>query len=195
MRYLIVLDFEATCWDALVRYKDHEIIEFPSVVVDTETGKIVDTLEQFVKPTCDPTVSEFCHNLTTITQEQVDGGISFAEAFKAHQLFVDKYRDSIIVTCGDWDLKTMLPMDCKLNGIELPGYYKRWINLKRPFEKRYNVKVRGFNSMLEDKNIGLTFDGTPHRGIDDCRNIARVAIKMLEQGWVPVPTTGKMPAH
>ena len=50
--YLIVLDFEATCWDNNNSEKKdtHEIIEFPSVVVDINQKKIVDKIEQFVKP-------------------------------------------------------------------------------------------------------------------------------------------------
>jgi 3'-5' exoribonuclease 1 len=37
--------------------------------------------------------------------------------------------------------------------------------------------------MLE--NLGLEFEGRPHSGIDDSKNIARVLIKMIEDGCEP----------
>jgi inhibitor of KinA sporulation pathway (predicted exonuclease) len=111
--YLAVLDFEATCWD---NSNYHEIIEFPTVIVDVKTRKIVDRIEQFVRPTVRP----FCHKLTTITQAQVDGDVSLAEALKAHE----KYPNSIFVTCGDWDLKTMLPQDAARNKLKVPPLYR-----------------------------------------------------------------------
>ena len=31
-------------------------------------------------------------------------------------------------------------------------------------------------------NLGMNFEGTPHRGIDDAKNIARIALKLLADG-------------
>lgn len=35
------------------------------------------------------------------------------------------------VTCGDWDLKTMLPDQCQLSGLSVPQTMNQWINLKK----------------------------------------------------------------
>jgi inhibitor of KinA sporulation pathway (predicted exonuclease) len=178
--YLICLDFEATAWWGTA---EHEIIEFPSVVVDIAKKRIVDRLEQFVRPTRNPKVSKFCRKLTTITQAQVNSGISFKEALAKHMQFMAKYPNSILVTHSDWDLKTMLPSDCALNKVPLPEQYEQWIDIQKvvPCEKK------GLSNMV--KYFGLEFSGTPHRGIDDSRNIARICIEMLKRGWVPKPTT------
>ena len=87
-KYIIVLDFEATCQDENSSQKKqgdvNEIIEFPSVVIDISVSppKIVDEIQQFVKPAYNPKLSNFCKNLTSITQQQVDSGKSFVVEFK-----------------------------------------------------------------------------------------------------------------
>lgn len=184
-KYLAVLDFEATCWDGS---DEHEIIEFPTVIVDIESGKVIDKLEQFVKPSKISKLSDFCKQLTSIKQEQVDSGISLQEALDTHYRFIQKYTPSILVTCGDWDLKTMLPKDAMHNKINVPNYYNKWINIKIPFHMRYFVKKLSMTIMLAHLNLKLM--GTHHRGIDDCQNIAQIAIKMLADGWNP-EITGK----
>lgn len=176
--YFAVLDFEATCWDD---NNNHEIIEFPTVIIDCRTGKEVDRIEQFVRPTYNPTVSDFCHQLTTITQAQVDAGWSFVDAFSAHQKFMSKYPNSIFVTCGDWDLRTMLPRDAQANGIEVPAQYKKYINIKHVFRQAYpDAKGKGLPDMLA--RSGLEMTGTLHRGIDDCVNIARITVHLANMG-------------
>jgi hypothetical protein len=39
----------------------------------------------------------------------------------------------VIVTCGDWDIRTCLRKEANYKKIELPMYLKRWINLKKVF--------------------------------------------------------------
>lgn len=178
--FLAVLDFEATCW------KDsnaHEIIEFPTVVIDVRTRQIVDRIEQFVKPKNNPKLSSFCTNLTTITQDQVDAGVTFPEALQAQSQLLSKYPNAVLVTCGDWDLKTMLPMDAKVHNIKIPASYRAWINIKLAFNAFLNKRVRGMEDMLNI--LKLKLQGTPHRGIDDCVNIATICIALLERGWSP----------
>lgn len=181
--YLICLDFEATCWD---NSKEHEIIEFPSVVIDIKKREIVDRIEQFVKPSKNHILSDFCKKLTSIKQEEVDGGISLKEALDNHYKFVQKYPNSILVTGGDWDLRTMLPGDCLLNKLVLPNYYKKWINAKVPFKKLYGEGKWTMDSML--KRLDMKFIGTPHRGIADCSMLALICIRILEDDWIPEMT-------
>ena len=179
VKYLAVLDFEATCWKD---NNNHEIIEFPTVIVDVESRKIVDQFQTFVKPTIEPILSDFCKELTTITQEQVDGGVTLEQALRLHGEFMDKYHDSMFLSCGDWDLKTMLPLDLGQKGLVASNMYKKWINIKEGFVKMYSLKKRcGMMEMLEIAEVA--HQGVHHRGIDDCVNIANIAIDLLEMGW------------
>ncbi|TTE81772.1 Poly(A)-specific ribonuclease PARN [Bagarius yarrelli] len=72
--YLIIIDFESTCW----REKNNhgqEIIEFPAVLMNTHTGEIESEFHSYVQPQEHPLLSSFCKELTGITQEQVEAGL------------------------------------------------------------------------------------------------------------------------
>ena len=64
-RYLLVLDFEATCGDSI---KTQEIIEFPTLLYDFHEDNIAATFHEYVRPIAHPTLTEFCTELTGITQ-------------------------------------------------------------------------------------------------------------------------------
>ena len=182
--YVCVLDFEATCWDGS---KEHEIIEFPSVLWRWSKKKEVarvDEIQIFVKPTHNPTVSEFCHNLTGITQAQVDNGVSLKDALKQHYQWLTQHVPNadlvVFVTCGDWDLKTMLPNDLAANNLSYPSpAYRKYLNIKRAF--RDVTQTRKSLSMVNMlKALNLELEGRHHSGIDDCRNISKIFVKLVQ---------------
>lgn len=49
----------------------------------------------------------------------------------AKEGLLDPSVKSIFVTCGDWDLKVMLPDQCQYLGLPVADYFKQWINLKK----------------------------------------------------------------
>lgn len=131
--HAIILDFEATCSDT-GRVDPQEVIEFPSVLLDLATGEVVDEFASFVRPVHHPQLSSFCRELTTITQADVDAAPPFAEVFAAHQAWLDGHgltpQNALMVTCGDWDLGSMLPRQCRVmalgaaagaGGVDEPG--------------------------------------------------------------------------
>ncbi|GFO41858.1 eri1 exoribonuclease 2-like [Plakobranchus ocellatus] len=65
--YLIIIDFESTCWenDKLI---PQEIIEFPAVLLNTCTGQIEDEFHYYLQPSEHPILSDFCQQLTGISQ-------------------------------------------------------------------------------------------------------------------------------
>ena len=187
-KYLAVLDFEATCWK---NRNEHEIIEFPTVIIDIENKMIIDRFQVFVKPVKEPILSPFCTELTGIQQSWVDQGATLQDALEQHAKFMSKYENSIIVTCGDWDLNVMLPKDLACKNIS-PGnasFYKTWINIKKVFAERYSLRRRQMGMVGMLHILKMEVEGRHHSGIDDCTNIARIAVKLLEAGWDPVPTT------
>jgi inhibitor of KinA sporulation pathway (predicted exonuclease) len=76
--YFCVLDFEATCQESNKDYT-MEIIEFPVVMIDTQPLLIESTFQMYVKPIINPTLSDYCTQLTGITQETVDSAYVFAD--------------------------------------------------------------------------------------------------------------------
>lgn len=182
--YIAVIDFEATCFE---KSPEHEIIEFPTVIIDVKTRQQIDSIQLFVKPVKTPILSDFCKNLTGITQEQVDSGLSLLDAIDTHKKFMSKYPNSRIVTCGNWDFSIMFPMDCKAKNIQVDKMYTKWINLKNVFDQLYKDKIykqksHGMMGML--KFLGIEHIGRHHSGLDDCINIANIVSHTLELNYI-----------
>lgn len=183
---LVVLDFEATCREGEPP-EPQEIIEFPSVLVSLREGAVVAEHESFVRPVFHPRLGAFCTELTGIRQEDVDGAPAFPEALAAHQAWLASHglleRDGAFafVTCGEWDLRSMLPRQCAASRVPLPRVYRRWINVKTIFARTLGRSASvGMPEMLSA--LGLELEGRHHRGIDDCRNIARIVLELAARG-------------
>ncbi len=199
---LVILDFEATCRPGSPP-SPQEIIEFPSVLLDLRRGEVVDEFESFVRPVHHPELSEFCTELTSIRQEDVADAPIFSEVFERHLAWLQGHKlldgedPGVIVTCGDWDLATMLPVQCRASErsiAEFPRIYRRWINIKKIFSRtRRGAKAFGMATMLKD--LGLELVGRHHRGIDDCRNIARMAQALAGLGASFSITTSLAPSR
>lgn len=185
--FYVVLDFEATC-QANYRIRPQEIIEFPSVVLDGSTLEEVGRIQLYVRPIAHPRLSEFCTGLTGIQQQTVDAARTFPEVFEEYDAWVRQWPDAIFVTCGDWDLKTMLPAQCWLSGLHQPDRYHRWLNIKREFEEFYKREARGLAGMVQA--LGMRFEGRPHSGLDDSINTARVWARMIRDGYRYAPDDG-----
>ena len=78
--YILVLDFEATCDDK--EKISQEIIEFPILMVDTKFFEIQSTFHQYVEPQINKKLSEFCTNLTGITNDMVTGKPNLAQTIE-----------------------------------------------------------------------------------------------------------------
>jgi len=67
--YICVFDFECTCDMDRGTMKAQEIIEFPIVIVDVKAKAVKAIFQTYVKPVIDPKLTEFCTQLTGITQD------------------------------------------------------------------------------------------------------------------------------
>ncbi|KAM9327595.1 3'-5' exoribonuclease 1 [Pholidichthys leucotaenia] len=185
--YICVVDFEATCEEDNPSDFLHEIIEFPIVLINTHTLEIVDTFQQYVKPELNPQLSDFCMKLTGITQKMVDKATTFPAVL---QRVVDwlqerelgtKYKYAIL-TDGSWDMSKFLNIQCRISRIKYPQFAKKWINIRKSYGNFYKMPraQTKLSTMLE--NLGMKYEGRPHSGLDDSHNIARIAVRMLQDG-------------
>lgn len=69
-QYFVVIDFEATC-DKERKPHPQEIIEFPSVLVNSVTGQLEASFQTYVRPVYHQLLTDFCKELTGIQQIQV----------------------------------------------------------------------------------------------------------------------------
>ena len=80
-KYICVFNSIVTCSeDKGASLKSQEIIEFPIVIVDVENKCIKSTFTTYVKPEIDPKLTDYCTELTGITQEQVNGAVDLKTA-------------------------------------------------------------------------------------------------------------------
>lgn len=192
--HAIVLDFEATC-DDKHQLRPQEIIEFPSILLTLNNLQIVDEFRSFVRPHHNPTLTSFCREFTSITQEDIDQSPEFPDVLVRYEGWLDTQgltcENSFFVTCGDWDLGTMLPAQCKTTDPPLEvlrPIYRKWLNIKVPFcYIRKRPKAPGMAGMLKELDIPLT--GQHHCGIDDCQNIVKIFRALVQKSATPEPTT------
>lgn len=92
-----------------------------------------------------------------------------------------KYKYAIL-TDGSWDMSKFMNTQCRLSRLRYPQFAKKWINIKKFYGNFYKVPrtQTKLSSMLE--KLGLQYEGRPHSGLDDSRNIARIALRMLQDG-------------
>ncbi|KAJ8635331.1 hypothetical protein MRB53_009598 [Persea americana] len=182
-QYFVVIDFEATC-DKEKIPQPQEIIEFPSVLVNSVTGQIEGSFQTYVRPTYHPLLTDFCKELTGIQQSQVDIGVSLSEALVLHDKWLEykgvKRTNFAVVTWTNWDCQVMLESECRLKSIRKPPYFNQWINLKLPFQKVFG----GVRCNLKEavKLAGLTWEGRAHCGLDDAMNTARLLTHLKNLG-------------
>jgi inhibitor of KinA sporulation pathway (predicted exonuclease) len=187
-----VCDVEATC-DRTTKFADysHEIIEFPVVVVDLHAGGgVVDEFHSYVRPTQNTTLSDFCTELTGITQATVDAAPTLPEVLEAFEAWRlergyrhdDEAKDFAFGADGPWDLRYFLHGECTRKGVPKRAYFDKWVNIKQLFADHYRVRTMKIHKMLQLQ--GMAFEGRLHSGIDDTRNIARIALKMRDDGCV-----------
>lgn len=189
MNFYFVIDFEATC-DEPKQTTDREIIEFPIVLYQVGKG-IIAEFRQFVKPNIHPTLTDFCRNLTGISQEDVDHARPFSDVYNASVKWIEnckrKYsiieEDMTMVTCGKWDLAHQLPLELRRDPTLFPSQdFQTYVNLKDLFCERFESvgKTRDLDipSMLQ--TLECEFEGHLHSGIDDCRNMATILSKLVD---------------
>jgi inhibitor of KinA sporulation pathway (predicted exonuclease) len=106
-------------------------------------------------------VSPFCTSLTTLTQADVDAGVT---------------RDRVFASYGDYD-RRQFERQCTTRGIPYP-FGPTHLNVKNLFalERRLDREV-GMDGAL--RMLGLPLEGTHHRGGDDAWNIAAILAQLL----------------
>jgi len=176
---IIVIDVESTCWEGPIpKGEVSEIIEIGVAELDPRTGKIKANEAIMIKPT-NSSVSKFCTDLTTLTQEDVDNGMSLADACA---LLENKYKSRkgrIWASYGDYDRK-MFQRNCSAANVRYP-FGDTHINVKMLSALMFGLKKEvGMPGSLE--LCGLTLEGVHHRGVDDSKNIANILYKLIKPG-------------
>jgi len=177
MGRVLVVDLEATCWDGLPpEGETSDIIEIGLCVVELATLERTEKRSLIVRPERSR-VSEFCTKLTTLTPEQVEAGMAYAEACRILEKEFDS-RQRAWLSYGDYD-RTMIEGQCRQTGVRNP-FGGRHTNLKTLWAMAHALPYE--IGMAQAVNMaGLTLEGTHHRGDDDAWNIAALFVELMRK--------------
>lgn len=170
-----VVDIESTCWEKS-KGNISEIIEIGISELGISSESILSSESIYVETKLSK-VSEFCYNLTGITQDYLDNNaIPFWKALNI--LHYDyKSNDRIWASYGGYDLR-MFEDQCARENLRYP-FGGKHINVKTLFALKYKFnKEVGMKEALEILNIPL--EGRHHSGKDDARNIAKILMEILK---------------
>jgi len=175
---LNVVDVEATCWDGEPPAGQvSEIIEIGLTTVDLDAGKRTGKHRLLVRP-ARSAVSGFCTGLTGLTREEVDTGISFAEACR---VLAAEYQSAVRpwASWGDYD-RLQFQRQCAAASAPYP-FNKAHTNAKAAFTQAHGLRKKpGMARALQV--AGLELEGRHHRGEDDAWNIAALILHLRSRG-------------
>jgi len=177
------LDLEATCCDDdSFPTSEMELIEIGALMVCGESLQTVDEFNIFIKPVRHPQLTEFCTNLTSITQADVDSAPNFKQAIAEFKNWLYQFENYLFCSWGQYDLN-QLKQDCGFHEESYPIAAPH-LNLKMQFSKAQ--KVRKHQGMVGALRLaGLPLEGRHHRGIDDARSIAKLMPFVLGRKFIP----------
>jgi len=182
---LVVIDFEATClkngdYDAEF-IKKQEIIEVGMCIVEPEEVNTIHQVSLIVKPKFNPLLTDFCVELTGITQDHVDKGLPFAEALAIMEIFFKP--GDIFCAWGNFDA-SLLKKNCELHDIKNPCEDWPHINVKQFAVDWFGIEPCGIKAICD--MLGIPFQGQLHRGLNDASNIVNVLKQIQIDDCLPI---------
>lgn len=172
---ILVIDIESTCWQGdPPPGEESEIIEIGLCELDMPAGKRGEPRTILLQPQRSK-LSEFCCQLTTLTPDMLADGLTFKEACG---LLAQDYQAGkrTWASYGDYD-RLKFQSQCEAWGVPYP-FGRSHINVKNLFALKLGLKQEvGLQQAMV--LLGLPFEGTIHRGIDDAWNVAAVLARVL----------------
>lgn len=173
---ILVVDLESTCWEGEPPPGEtSEIIEIGLSTVDLKTLTRIQKRSFLVKPV-QSEISDFCTELTTLTPDMFVEAGSLAEAVK---VLKQEYRsrDRLWASWGDYD-RRQFERVCQAQNVGYP-FGPSHLNVKSLFAAAIGAsRELGLDGAY--KHLGLTMEGTHHRGDDDAWNIAEILCRLLK---------------
>jgi sporulation inhibitor KapD len=187
-RQHLFIDFEFTMPEKNVRNKKFfpEIIEAGMVSVIDDV--IIEEFSSFVTPVAFPNLSNRCKSFLHISQQQVDGGITFLELVQKMEE-MNKGYENTIVTWGNMDMR-VLRQNCLHSGIAFPFEAKE-VDLSMEYKRFFGDQNQtGLWKAVQE--YGKQGTGKHHRALDDALttyNIFSLVEKDKRYLEKPEPTT------
>jgi inhibitor of KinA sporulation pathway (predicted exonuclease) len=167
-----------------------EITQFPSVLVRLagHSSCIVDEFDTFVRPSFNPTLSQFAKELTAISQAEVDAAPPLEVVLPRYVAWLHSHglcdadgnrvgSPWCLCTWSDADIGSQLSVECRHKGLTIPPCLDSWVDLKCQYKRHYRMEPRGGLQACVER-LGLSFIGRAHNGLVDSQNTAAVVLHM-----------------
>jgi len=175
-RKIVVFDTECTTWEGALQRnwsgpgECRELIQLGAVLVETSNFCEIAALRILVRPMFNPVLSDYCLNLTGITQREIDVlGIDFPVCLRIFEMWCRKYElYSFDKVYGHMFDQNVLVENCDLHGMELPFDPERFHNLNEIFlDHGVLIEQSGKASLA----FGVEPKLRPHDALNDVRGL------------------------
>ena len=165
----LVLDLELATWRGRPpKGQRRDIIEIGVATYNFHNGNVEKKESIFIKPQ-NAEISDFCTELTGITQEQLDDvGITIEEAMRR---LWKRYESNkrMWMSWGEND-RNYIRKECVDYGIQNPMHIG-YLDVRDLFISKYNYEPSLGIALQE---VGLEFEGLEHSGVSDAYNTAKL---------------------
>lgn len=173
MGHWLVIDLEATTDEGGWPLEEMEIIEIGATLV-TPDGHECDHFQRFIRPQRRPCLTDFCRELTHITQSDIDSAAPLPQVWAQFERWLGQHAPRLAgwSSWGDYDRRQLL-REWQQHDLHSLLSDTPHLNLKQAFAKaRQLARPVGLHGALQ--LAGLQFQGQQHRALMDARNTARL---------------------
>lgn len=183
----MLFDTEFTAWEGSRErgwsepWEHREVIQLAAIKLQVEnrTIQVLESFNELVKPTINPTLSEYIVQLTGIKQSILDEmAVDFASALNQFHSFCSDIDISAL--CWGIDFK-ILHENCVLYGLEWQEFPTGLKDLKTLLKSK-NVDFGNVNSGQLADYLGIDLPGHKHNALHDVRCIAAALELWINSG-------------
>lgn len=134
--------------------------EIGAVILDVDTGSIVERFQRYIRPKMFPELSDYCTNMTGITQEMIEQAEIFEPVYVAFLTWINqnilKYGllfasptskraaitgpNTTFCSWSNWDLNFYFQTELERAKISSLPCFKVWIDVRRKFNVRLTLE-------------------------------------------------------
>ncbi|XP_033105180.1 3'-5' exoribonuclease 1-like [Anneissia japonica] len=184
-QYYLVCDLEATCIYPRQHDWQPEIIEIGAIILNSNLNQVSE-FQEYVQPVVNATLTQYCLELTKISQRDVDGADTFPDVYgrmvkwmRENGLNLQPGRQNFtLITDGIFDCNQYIRNQCKLSKLEFPNWARNFSNIKKHFTyvlprmRKPDGRSNSITEMME--KLRLPMDGQLHRALDDAKLVVKI---------------------
>lgn len=190
---VVLIDCEFTCWEDSLRTRwadasrPPELIEITLVQYDIPRDRIGKAFASLVRPRLNPRLSDYCKNLTGISQDEIDRSPPLVEVLQRIETWLSTVGLWRAPVC-EWATSDLpyLAQDAKRHGRASPFLGASHINLEALYRRVLGSDASGeLDREAVRARYGLPANPGRHRALSDALELAHFCVTLrtiLTQG-------------